>query len=216
MLYTRGVKVKNQKSKNRTNFKPDVSSPFTHLSDRYQAFVQKNNWRSTFQSVTGEKDIWFLAFAPDQHITPALALSEHQNLFDYWKSLDCISDLPASNRINPAQLRAAMATTLMLEPNANFSDFRYRRFGPKIGAVNHVDLENSWLSERPAPLSDIFCEQYQYTATNRTVLYSEHNERESESAQTRWCRLILPIVDVNDQVHRILVSNVEVAQQNLI
>lgn len=126
----------------------------------------------------------------------------------YWKSRLRGSELPLSSGIDPLDLVPALGYLMLLEPNADASDFRYRLYGSRIVEYAKVDMTGKHVRDIPAPLvAAYFVATYRATAQRREMLYAHH--RTHHDIQTaEWDRLILPFVDDRGVVDRLLVGNV--------
>ncbi len=145
-------------------------------------------------------------------------LPVHRRLWDYWCRQRQDGNLPFSKGIDALAFFPALGNVLLLEPNGDGTDFRFRVYGSRVAVASNMDLTGKWLSEvntMPEVTARLFRAQYMLQLKKRRPIYSEHDAPFEISAMTRWCRLILPFRHESGAVDRILVGNVPVTRRSL-
>lgn len=133
---------------------------------------------------------------------------EHQALYSYWSDLPRQDDLPATADLDPLGFREALGAVVLVEPNDDASDFRYRLFGTRMVEILGRDLTGTWNSDHPIAPSEVFAKQYLAAITLRRCLYSENDAADEVSQTIRWCRLIMPMVGPDNASNRLVVGTV--------
>lgn len=149
---------------------------------------------------------------PEQVELGNFLAEEHRILWDYWQSLRGQDPIPTYEWINPADFSKAMGYVLLMEPNEDFTDFKYRVYGSRIATRFGQEMNGRWASEFDGVQKDISITQYSLSAERERPIYSEHSyiDGEEEYARTLWCRLIMPMKNKDGRIDRILVGNVPV------
>lgn len=138
-------------------------------------------------------------------------LVEHRCLWNYWKKMKGICEIPIFSHIDPLDFSSALGHVMMVEPNADHTDYKFRVYGSKIVNISGRDMTGKWVSELPAAQSSILQAQYVALHNIRKPLYSEHLTYIIATHATQWCRLILPMESALGKMDRILVGNVACA-----
>ncbi len=124
----------------------------------------------------------------------------------HWSSLAGGSRLPHHRQINPLDLRPALGYVLLLDVVAGGEDFRYRLFGSAIGSVSGFDLTGKLLSEHPAsPYVTEFSLAVGRAAVRRREPIYTLRRPVGAKETSAWERLVLPLVDEDDNVARLMV-----------
>lgn len=143
-------------------------------------------------------------------------LPVHRRLWAYWCSQRPEADVPLSGKIDALAFFPALGNVLLLEPNEDGNDFRFRVYGSRVAGASKMDLTGKWISEvdtMPKATARLFRMQYMALLQVRCPMYSEHDAPFEISAITRWCRLILPFRHEDGFIDRILVGNVPVTRR---
>lgn len=135
----------------------------------------------------------------------------HASLAAYWATeRDRNGGIPLSERFDPSRVVPALGFLLMLEPNADASDFRYRLYGTEVASHHGRDMTGQWLSAFNPPGPIVFGTQYRAVVECRVAVYAEHDADIKVSYCTRWCRLALPMAGPDDRIDRVVVCNVPI------
>jgi len=134
----------------------------------------------------------------------------HQCMYEFWLANRDGDDLPSFRCIDPLAFWPAVGYVHVIQPNDDFSDFRYRLFGSKVSEIGGLDMTGKWFSESPVASWQFYRRQLAACARLRTPIYSENNAAYQVSTLIKWCRLLLPMKDEAGRVNRILVPNVPV------
>ena len=148
------------------------------------------------------------SFAAADATLDDFALPQHRCVYAHWLSHRGAADLPRAESIDPLQLREALGYIILLEPNADSSDFRYRLFGSAIREIFKRDPTGTMVSDLPLAQASVFGAQHRALLALRRPIYSEHDAPPEVSSITRWCRLILPYAGADGAITRILVADV--------
>ncbi|WP_193171133.1 PAS domain-containing protein [Nisaea nitritireducens] len=139
---------------------------------------------------------------------------QHRCLVDWFRSKyrDDVDGVIYS-RFDPLDVKPALGTIVLLEPTDDYADYRYRLYGSQIVDTYGVDLTGRTSGELNTESTRNVRPQYQTAARNNITVYTEHDlERTHEldkiSRWDRWSRLILPLIDEDAKVKRLLVSMV--------
>ena len=162
------------------------------------------------KTVAHEADIYRSCYIdPDAVSDTNFAAEEHRILWNYWQKLRGSDKIPTYDWINPADFNKAMGYVLLMEPNDDFSDFKYRVYGSRIANRFGHEMNGRWTSEFYGVQKDISITQYSLSAKKECPVYSEHSyvNGEDEYARTLWCRLIMPMKNKDGKIDRILVGN---------
>lgn len=135
---------------------------------------------------------------------------KHRAAYRFWAEKRGIADLPATSMIDPFQLREALGSLILLEPNAEFSDFHCRLYGSLIVLEIGDDMTGRWVSEHEPAMARCFIDQYAAAAELRSPVYSEHQYSPKLNLVNVCARLILPFAGDDNRVNRIMVCLVPV------
>lgn len=138
----------------------------------------------------------------------AFAVPEHRALYSHWSDLPRQDGLPLTAGLDPLSFREALGSVVLVEPNEDASDFRYRLFGTRMVEILGRDLTGTWNSEHPIAPAQAFELQYQAVIALRRCIYSENDAHDEISKTIRWSRLIMPMVAEDGTVNRLLVGTV--------
>lgn len=129
-----------------------------------------------------------------------------RHVLTHWSSLAAGPRLPGSQQMDPLDLRPALGYVLLLDVVEGGQDFRYRLFGSAIGSVSGFDMTGKQLSEHPA---STYVTEFSLAVGRAAVRRREpvYTLRRPVGAQDTnlWERLVLPLVDENDSVVRLIV-----------
>lgn len=162
---------------------------------------------------TEDKTVSTCLIEPVAESSARFALEPHKTLYNYWFDFEKVNGLPVAEKIDPLDFPTALGDVMLIEPNPESNDFRYRVYGTNIAKIFGKDLTDSWVSEHPSPVAQSFRAQYKYAVEHRVCLYSENDAPPRVSGVVRWCRLILPFASTDGTVHRLLVGNVAANRQ---
>ncbi|MDP6876169.1 MAG: PAS domain-containing protein, partial [Alphaproteobacteria bacterium] len=155
-----------------------------------------------------------VAIDPEKVTEADFALPVHQCMFRFWQKNRTGGDLPPTTAVNPLAFPEAVGHIHVVQPNADYSDFRYRLYATVVSEIGGIDMTGRWFSESPVVSWKFYRRQLAATAKLRTPIYSENNADYQTSVLIKWCRLLLPMADANGTVDRILVANVPVDRRN--
>lgn len=147
---------------------------------------------------------------PDMVTTDHFQLEEHRILWDYWNKHRRSGSVAEYDWINPAEFNRAMGYVLLMEPNEEVTDFRYRVYGSRVAERFGAEMTGKWVSSFKGVQKLLSISQYALSATVRRPMYSEHIFSRAEYTKTLWCRLILPMQNESGNLDRILVGNIPV------
>ena len=171
------------------------------------------------QLVKGQTDIIDRLFTTMQSPVPQLqwmpeseTLDHPQLRFlnDYWHGRIRDGELPLSRGIDVLDLRPAIGNLMLLEPIDGATDFVYRVYGTGIVEYTRVEMTGKRVWEIGSPVvATYFIATYRAVVARRMALLTC---RRTEHAMPvfRWDRLILPFVDANGTIDRLLVGNIPV------
>ncbi|GLQ07739.1 PAS domain-containing protein [Sneathiella chinensis] len=145
---------------------------------------------------------------PDQTREEDFDIPEHRILWTYWQGLRGDGTIARYSQINPEDFIKAIGNVLLLEPNENGTDFRYRVYGSNVAKLVGREMTGKWISEFGEVPGRLSLAQYPAVMKLKTPLYSEHTASYSASQSTRWCRLLLPMENRDGVLDRILVGTV--------
>jgi hypothetical protein len=137
-------------------------------------------------------------------------LPVHQSMYRFWIANWRPDKLPPSSTVDPLAFREALGYLHLVEPNADVSDFKYRVYATCVSEIGVVDMTGKWFSESPIPSWKFYSRQLAAAVALRAPIYSENDADYQVSVLIKWCRLLLPMVDTNGTVDRILVAIVPV------
>ena len=88
------------------------------------------------------------------------------------------------------------------------ADFRYRVYGSRIVEYSKIEMTGKRIWDLPSPwVATYFAVTYRAVCLRGEALYSLHRSRLDQTF-ARWERLILPFVDADGNVDRLLVGNI--------
>lgn len=129
-------------------------------------------------------------------------------LLRYWRERARPDALPLSSVIDALDLEPAFGYLMLLEPVEGGADFRYRLYGSTIAHYAGIEMTRKTVSDIPAPIvAAYFMATYRAVAIARRPMFAHHETR-YDIQIARWDRLILPFVDAQDRVDRLLVGNI--------
>lgn len=145
-----------------------------------------------------------------------LALADHSrlaHLHRHWQQQRRGGDLPLSSAIDPLELGPALGYVMLMEPVGGGDDFLYRLYGTAIADRSGLEMTGKRVREVPVPLVAVyFLASYRAVLMTRRPLYTRHSTHHAIGFDD-WNRLILPFVDVDGRVDRLLVGNVPTRRQ---
>lgn len=132
-----------------------------------------------------------------------------QFLQRYWDGLIGEAPAVAASRIDPLEMWPALGFVMLVDVVDDGADFRFRVYGSAIAQSTDFDVTGKLMSEAPLQgvVMDFFYAVYRAILIRPEPLYTEH-EPPAEIAVKRWHRLMLPLVDDDQKVCRVLVGNV--------
>ena len=141
----------------------------------------------------------------DDFILPA-----HQCMYQFWLDNLGTAGLPPSAAIDPLSFVDAVGSIHLVQPNADFSDFKYRVYATSVAEIGNLDMTGKWFSESKVGNWSYYRRQLAAAARMRAPIYAENNASYDISVLIKWCRLLLPMQDEDGRVNRILVAIVGV------
>jgi hypothetical protein len=146
-----------------------------------------------------------IVWAPKAEDLPA---GPQRFLLDFWCARQREGAPPRSATIDALDLKPALGNLMLLEPVDQASDFRYRVYGSNIVEYSRVEMTGRTVWDIPAPwAAAYFVATYRAACERIEPLYARHFARLDGQA-TAWDRLILPFVDADGWVDRLLVGNI--------
>lgn len=143
-----------------------------------------------------------------------LATEPSRHLLAHWSTLADGSRLPSFRQIDPLDLRPALGYIMLLDVVGDAEDFRYRLFGSAIGSVSGFDMTGKLVSELPA---SAYVREFSIAVGRAAVRRREpvYTARRPVGAQQTgtWERLVLPLVDEQDRVIRLLVAAAPIGRE---
>jgi len=129
-----------------------------------------------------------------------------QHALAHWSKLAAGSRLPGYQQVDPADLRPALGYVMLLDVVEGGQDFRYRLFGSMIGRVSGFDMTGKLLSEHPASayVTEFSMAVGRAAVRRREPIYTLRRPVGAEDTSL-WERLVLPLVDEDDRVARLMV-----------
>lgn len=114
---------------------------------------------------------------------------------------------------DPIDVKPALGSIVLLEPTDDAEGYRYRLYGSQVVDTYGLDLTGRTSGQLNTEATRNVRPQYQAVARNNFTIYTEHDKqriREPDVIERwdRWSRLILPLVDDEKLVKRVLVSMV--------
>ncbi len=159
------------------------------------------------------KDLKCLLLDADNNQESDFKLETHRILWHYWQTLRDKSDIATYDAIDPTAFNKAIGNVLLLEPNEDRSDFKYRVYGSSIANSFGAEMTGKYVSDFPGGQKLLSLAQYPKTLKLRRPIYSEHHTSFHDYKTTRWCRLILPMEHRESGIlNRILVGVVPIDQ----
>jgi hypothetical protein len=129
-----------------------------------------------------------------------------RHVLAHWTALVAGPRLPGYQQMDPVDLRPALGYVMLLDLVEGGRDFRYRLFGSLIGRVSGFDMTGKLLSEHPA---SAYVTEFSLAVGRAAVQRREpvYTRRRPVGAQdtSLWERLVLPLVDEEDKVVRLMV-----------
>lgn len=148
----------------------------------------------------------FLVWRPE---SLDLEQEQLQFLLRYWNGLVGEDATVAASKIDPLDMWPALGFIMLLDVVDGGADFRFRVYGSAIAQSAEFDVTGKLMSEAPLQgvVMDFFYAVYRAVLIRPEPLYTEH-EPPAEIGVKRWHRLMLPLVDDDQKVSRVLVGNV--------
>ncbi|WP_193181734.1 PAS domain-containing protein [Nisaea sediminum] len=114
---------------------------------------------------------------------------------------------------DPIDVKSALGSIVVLEPTDKYESYRYRLYGSQVVDTYGSDLTGRTSTQLNTESTRNVRPQYQAAARNNITVYTEHDLRRRKDPDIierwdRWSRLILPLVDGEKTVRRLLVSMV--------
>lgn len=129
-------------------------------------------------------------------------------LHEFWLERRWRAGPPSSRTIDPLDLKPALGSMALLEPCAGGGDFRFRLYGARITLYSKIDMTGRCVWDIPsAYLAAFFFAIYRAVSIRRQPLRAFHRCR-LDQCHAEWDRLILPFVDDEGAVSRLLVGTV--------
>ncbi|WP_420405475.1 PAS domain-containing protein [Nisaea sp.] len=140
--------------------------------------------------------------------------TQHRCLIDWFKGR-FRSDLDGVlfEDFDPIDVKPALGSIVVLEPTDDYEGYRYRLYGSQVVDTYGFDLTGRTSAQLNTQSTRNVRPQYQAAARNNITVYTEHDLRRRKEPDIierwdRWSRLILPLVDEESVVRRLLVSMV--------
>ncbi len=139
---------------------------------------------------------------------PQLEQEQLQFLLGYWNGLASDGRVAAS-KIDPLDMWPALGFIMLLDVVNGGEDFRFRVYGSAIAQSAEFDMTGKLMSEAPmqGTVMEFFYAVYRAVLIRPEPLYTEH-EPPAQIGVKRWHRLMLPLVDEDRRVNRVLIGNV--------
>jgi hypothetical protein len=129
-----------------------------------------------------------------------------RHVLAHWSGLATHPRLPGTRQIDPVDLRSALGYVMLLDAVEGGRDFRYRLFGSLIARVSDFDMTGKLLSEHP---TSAYVAEFSLAVGRAAIRRCQpiYTVRRPVGAQdtSLWERLVLPLVDENDSVARLMV-----------
>ncbi len=151
-----------------------------------------------------------ISIDPEKITEADFALPEHQCMYRFWLNNRTGGGLPPTTAVDPLAFPEAVGHIHVVQPNADYSDFKYRVFATAVSEIGGLDMTGRWFSESPVESWRFYHRQLTAAAKLQTPVYSENDADYQTSVLIKWCRLLLPMVDADGTVDRILVAIVPV------
>lgn len=131
----------------------------------------------------------------------------------YWIERRHGDALPLSSDIDALDLVPALGYVMLMEPMEGGRDFLYRVYGSRIVDYSKIEMTGKRVWDVPSPsVAAYFVATYKAVCIRREPLYTFHRSRLAQF-YAQWQRLILPFVNADGQVDRLLVGNVPSLQR---
>ena len=134
----------------------------------------------------------------------------------YWLDLPKASSgpfagLPLASAVDALDMPRVLGFLMLLDVVDDGADFVYRVYGSKISEVVGFDSTGKRVSEtKPHPVTrQMFLAVYRAVYKSGRPIYTEHDPTMNIAVVT-WNRLVLPLVDDQGRIIRILAGNVPV------
>jgi len=129
-------------------------------------------------------------------------------LHRYWQAHRAGGALPLSREIDAVKLVPALGYLMLMEPIDGGADFRYRVYGSHIVDYSKLEMTGKCVWDNPAPwVATYFAATYLAVYSRREPLFTFHRAR-LDHHFAQWERLILPFVNEDGAVDRLLVGNI--------
>lgn len=126
----------------------------------------------------------------------------------YWLDRMRGSDLPLSSGIDALDLVPALGFLMLMQPLEDAADFRYRVYGSSIVEYSKIEMTGKCIWDLPSPwVATYFAATYRAVCLRGEALYSCHRSRLDQTF-AQWERLIVPFVNADGIVDRLLVGNI--------
>ena len=129
-------------------------------------------------------------------------------LRNYWLDLRRGDAPPLSRHIDALDLAPALGYLMLLEPQDGDTDFLYRVYGSRIADYSRFEMTGKRVWDVPSTwVAAYFSATYRAVCIRHEPLFSFHRAR-IDQFHAQWQRLILPFVNEEGVVDRLLVGNV--------
>jgi hypothetical protein len=126
----------------------------------------------------------------------------------YWSERRRDADLPLSSGIDAIDLAPVLGHVMLMEPVDGGDDFLYRVYGTLIAQQAGMEMTGKRVRDIPAPLVAVyFLATYRAVMQGRRPMFAHHSTHHDIQI-AEWDRLILPFVNDEGMVDRLLVGNV--------
>lgn len=134
----------------------------------------------------------------------------------YWQGLPLVEGVGEVERIDPAEMLAALGYLMLVDVGEGPNDFRYALYGTKIAAVAGFDMtgKSVWQIATSSAIQTFFVACYRAVIELHFPLYTVHRAPPHITA-SQWHRLILPL-GKDGRVGRFLVCNTPIQNGVLI
>lgn len=135
--------------------------------------------------------------------------AELRTLLNYWRALQEGNQLPRQANFDVLAVPSVLGFLMLMDVIDGGEDFYYRVYGTKIAQDTGFDMTGKRLSCVPTvtSLAAYFMASYRAVVQRREPLLAYHQPPPGQPIR-RWARLILPMVDDQDRVSRLLVGNI--------
>ena len=123
----------------------------------------------------------------------------------------CANGTPPYSIFTPENLFPALGHIIVLEVVDGGLDFKYRVYGTKIAEVSKFDMMGKSISEIPTAnaIQAFFFATYRAVLIKKQPLYTMHTPPITITTK-KWLRLILPTIDENGDITRLVAGNIPV------